>query len=61
MIKAKYKGLNCEELENGRVYKIKTRCDKNSLYVIVKGIKLLYSNLESFLKEWHIKAVHHGR
>lgn len=60
MIKAKYMGVDCEELEAGRVYKISTRCTGGSLVVSCRNVKLPYHSLEQFLKEWKVVAVYHG-
>lgn len=60
MVKAKYLGYKCEDLESGRVYKISTRCTGGSLVVSCRGNKLKYSSLEQFLKEWRVEAVYHG-
>ena len=59
MVKAKYLGYKCEELESGKVYKISTKCIGGSLVVTCRGSKLLYGNLEQFLKEWKVVGVYH--
>lgn len=59
MVKAEYLGIDEKSLQSGKTYKISTKCVGNRLVVFVKGIKLNYSCLEQFLKEWKVRAVYH--
>ena len=64
MIKARYIGIDCQQVLSGKVYNISTYCEKGMLRVVVTGKKFHYTfnypSLEKFLKEWKLEAVYHG-